>query len=320
MGLKIAVQMDPVHLLNFETDSTISLIKEAQLRDYSVYCYTPAQMFMSAGKVYAKCQTIKIFNKEYELGETSVTCLEEFDVVLMRQDPPFDINYITATYLLEKIHPRTLVVNSPTEVRNLPEKLFICNYPELMPPTTITQDFEVVQEFLSEHKQIVLKPLYAFGGADVVLASDSKSTKQAFDHIIEKYRAALVVQKFLPEVKFGDKRVILINGAAVGAVNRIPAQESIKANLVAGGTATKTTITFAEQKICRIIGAELKSRGIIIAGIDLIGDYITEVNVTCPTTFNAINNLYQLHAKDRIESLAWDAILDAKSRLSTSFN
>lgn len=314
MGLKVAVQMDPIHLLKFDTDSTISLIKEAQLRNYSVYCYAPAQMFLLAGKVYAKCQTIKIINTEYELSESLVICLEEFDVVLMRQDPPFDMNYITSTYLLEKIHPHTLVVNNPTEVRNLPEKLFICNYPELMPPTVITQDFEVAQEFLSEHKQIVLKPLYAFGGADVFLANNFESTKKAFDHIIDKYSAALVVQKFLPEVKLGDKRIILINGVVVGAVNRIPAQESIKANLAAGGIAVKTTITSAEHKICEIIGAELKSRGIIIAGIDVIGDYITEVNVTCPTTFNAINNIYQLQGKDRIESLAWDAILSSRGR------
>jgi glutathione synthase len=204
-------------------------------------------------------------------------------------------------------------VNSPTEVRNLPEKLFICNYPELMPPTAVTQDFEVVQEFLSEHKQIILKPLYAFGGADVFLATDHESAKKSFDHIIDKYNVALVVQKFLPEVKLGDKRIILINGKIAGAVNRIPAQESIKSNLAAGGTAIKTTITPAEHKICEIIGAELKSRGIIIAGLDLIGDYITEVNVTCPTTFNAMNNLYQLQGKERIESLAWDAILSSKN-------
>jgi len=318
MSLKIAVQMDPIHTLKFETDSTISLIKEAQLRGYLIYCYTPAQMFMLAGKVYAKCQIIEIINKEYKLGEISVICLEEFDVILMRQDPPFDINYITATYLLEKIHPRTLVVNNPTEVRNLPEKLFICNYPELMPPTAVTQDFKVVLDFLSEQKQIVLKPLYAFGGADIFFANDSKSMKQAFDHIINKYGSALVVQKFLPEVKFGDKRIILVNGDAVGAVNRIPAKESIKANLVAGGTATKTTITFAEQNICKIIGTELKSRAIIIAGIDLIGSYITEVNVTCPTAFNSINDLYQLNGKNRMESLAWDAILYTRNNLLLS--
>lgn len=307
----VVVQMDPIHLLKFETDSTIALIKEAQLRNFSVHCYTPAQMFLSAGKVYAKCQPIKIINTEYELGESLVICLEEFDVVLMRQDPPFDMNYITATYLLEKIHSRTLVVNNPTEVRNLPEKLFICNYPELMPPTAVTQDFEVVQEFLSEHKQIVLKPLYAFGGADVFLATDPESAKKSFDHIIAKYGVALVVQKFLPEVKLGDKRIILINGIVVGAINRVPAEESIKSNLAAGGTAVKTTITPTEHKICEIIGAELKSRGIIIAGLDLIGDYITEVNVTCPTGFNAINNIYQLQGRDRIESVAWDAILSS---------
>ena len=301
--------MDPIHQLNFTTDSTICLIKEAQRRGFLVYCYGPNQMFLSSGRVFAKCQSLKLSEKDYELDSPAIFCLEEFDVILMRQDPPFDMNYITSTYLLEKIHPRTLVVNNPSEVRNLPEKLFICNYPELMPATVVTQDVEIAVEFLSEYKQVVIKPLYAFGGKDVSLVNDEKQIRESFATLANHYNTALVVQKFLPEVKYGDKRIILLDGKAVGAVNRIPVTGSIKANLAAGANAYKTVITSHEQEICNIIGPELAKRGIIIAGIDVIGEYITEINVTCPTTFNAVNQLNKLQGDELIEARAWDSIL-----------
>jgi glutathione synthase len=301
--------MDPIHSLNFETDSTIALIKEAQRRNFEIYYYIPAQIFLSSGKVFAKCQTVSINSNEYKLGEVTTINLENFDVILMRQDPPFDMNYITSTYLLEKLqHP--IIVNNPTEVRNLPEKLFICNYPEFTPSTVITQDFAIAKEFLSQHAQVVIKPLYAFGGEDISLITNENQMKREFDHLIKKYNAAVIVQKFLPEVKVGDKRIILINGNIAGAVNRIPASGSIKANLAAGGIAVATEITAYEHEMCQIIGQELVKRGIVIAGLDIIGKYVTEVNVTCPTTFNAINNIYGLRDKERIEALVWDSILN----------
>ncbi len=312
MTLKVGVQMDPIHLLNFKTDSTICLIKEAQKRGFLVYCYTPKQMFFTSGKVYARCQSITITVETYELGCLSVVCLEEFDVILMRQEPPFDMEYITATYLLEKIHPHTLIVNNPKAVRDLPEKLFICNYPEFMPPTMVAQDIDAIKDFFLQHKKVVLKPLYSFGGTDIFLVDNEEYLVQIFSHLVQKYSTAVVVQKFLPEVKLGDKRVILINGQFAGAVNRVPSVNDFKANLVAGGTATKTEISTHELQMCQVIGKELLSRGIMIAGIDIIGEYITEINVTCPTTFVAMNELYRLLDNHTMEALTWDAIILSK--------
>lgn len=301
--------MDAIHLLNFTTDSTISLIKEAQRRGFSVYCYRPEEMFMANSKIYARCSGIKITDSEYTLSTAVTVCLDEFDVILMRQDPPFNINYITATYLLEKVSPKTIIVNNPAAVRNSPEKLLICDYPEFMPPTLITQDLANAEEFFVQYKQVVIKPLHAFGGIDVSLVDNIQELRKIFSQILEKYGTYLVVQKFLPEVRLGDKRIILINGKPVGAINRIPATSSIKANLAAGATAHATVITKRELEICEVVGDELKRRGIVIAGIDVIGDYITEINVTCPTGFNAINRLYDLQGDKTIEALAWDGIL-----------
>lgn len=302
--------MDPIHLLNFKTDSTLCLIREATRRGFSVSYYNPTQIHLLEGVLYAKCQTIELGETNYQLGEIEIKELAEFDVILMRQDPPFDMNYITATYLLEKITNRTLIVNNPAQVRNLPEKLFVCDFKEFTPSTLISQDQEAVLEFFAKHKKIVLKPLYAFGGADVHLLNNAEQVLDSFNFLMQKYGTALVAQKYLPEIKLGDKRIILIDGKIAAAVNRIPPENAFRANLAVGGIPEKTEITAKEKIICDIIGKELSERGIIIAGLDVIGEYVTEINVTCPTTFVAANELYQLSPEKRIESLAWDAIIN----------
>ena len=311
--IKYAVQMDVLDSIDLKNDSTICLIQEALTRGFETWYYTPDKLYLHDGEVFALAQQMSYVGSKFQLAEQQQINLADIDVILMRQNPPLDMHYITSTYLLEKIHPKTLVINNPTEVRNLPEKLFICNYPDLMPPTVITKDIAIAENFLQKQQEIVIKPLYEFGGRDVTHVKFDKNHikefKQLFAKLLAQYSTAVMLQKFLPEVKKGDKRIFLVNGKIAGAINRVPLEGDIRANMVVGGVAEKTTLSSKETEACALIGDELKRRGIIIAGVDMIDGYITEVNVTSPTGIKAINDLYGLQNQDRIEAQIWESIL-----------
>lgn len=308
--MKVAIQIDFLHKLNIQKDSTLFLIREALLRGFHCEIYHPSHMSLVSGQLFAKCQTITAHKNGFETSKARLIKLDEFDVILMRQEPPFDMNYITSTYLLEKIAGKVLIVNNPSEVRNLPEKLFVCDFPEFMPPTVITNDQEIILDFLQEHGQIIFKPLYAFGGSDIHLVNEVDQATQTLDLLIQKYDTPVVVQKYLPEIALGDKRIMLLNGKILGAFNRVPPESAFRANLAVGGVGDITTITPKEHKICEIVGKELAKRGIIFAGLDIIGGFLTEINVTCPTGIAITNDLYKLTGKERIESRIWDKIVD----------
>jgi glutathione synthase len=287
MPLQVAVQMDPVEGINIDTDTTFLLMMEAQARGHGLWVYTPDRISQEDGKIYARGRSLDlraIKGDHHTLGAFETRDLSDFDAVLMRQDPPFDMAYITATHFLERIHPRTLVINNPFEVRNAPEKLFVTGFEGVQPPTLITSDPEAIYDFRSRHGDIVLKPLYGGGGSGVVrLAADDPN----LDALLELHamigREQVIAQKFIPAVSKGDKRILLIDGEPVGAVNRIPASGQVRSNLAKGGRAEAVELTTRDQELCAIIGPELKRRGLLFVGIDVIGDYLTEINVTSPT-------------------------------------
>ena len=288
MSLRVAVQMDPVLGINIETDTTFLMMMEAQNRGHRLWFYTPDKLSMEDGRVFARAQSLVLTltkGAHATLGEVQVLDMkDDVDVVLMRQDPPFDMAYITATHFLEKVHPHTLVVNNPAEVRNAPEKLFVTDFPGVQPPTLITSDHEAIYDFRARHGDIVLKPLYGGGGSGVarLLADDPN-----LDALLELHamigREQVIAQKFVPAVSKGDKRVILVDGEPIGAINRVPADGQVRSNLARGGRAEAVELTARDREICAIIGPELKSRGLLLVGIDVIGDYLTEINVTSPT-------------------------------------
>lgn len=308
MPLSVAIQMDPIELINFEGDSTLILALEAQRRGHILYYYQPKDLTLRDGKVSARVRPLTVRYEKgnhFGLGEEQRVALSEMDVVLLRQDPPFDMHYITTTYHLERIHPKTLVVNNPTEVRNCPEKLFVCDFPTLMPPTLITEDVQEIEHFRKEYKDIVIKPLYSFGGTDIFRLTEQDENFHSLLEMFQTiYKHPVIVQQYLPKVKEGDKRLVFIDGKIAGALNRIPAKGTIRSNLRAGGTAVKTQITDREQQIGEILGPALKSRGLILAGVDVIGGYITEVNVTSPTGLQAVNRLEGIS----LERIFWDAV------------
>jgi glutathione synthase len=241
----------------------------------------------------------------FTLGDAKRTALSAFDVILMRQDPPFDLAYVSATHLLERVHPRTLVVNDPAHVRNAPEKVFVTEFPDLMPPTLLTRDLDEIKAFRAIHGDIVMKPLYGAGGAAVfVLKAEDANFGSLYDLFAATFREPWVVQKYLPAVKQGDKRIILVDGAFAGAVNRVPQADDVRSNMIRGGSAEATDLTAREQAICERLGPALKTRGILFAGIDVIGDYLTEINVTSPTGIRAIRRL----GGPDIAALIWDCI------------
>ena len=251
------------------------------------------------------CNVRDVEGAHYTLGEAVRTDLSGMDVVLLRQDPPFDMNYITATHLLEHIHPDTLVVNNPAEVRNAPEKLFVTHFEDVLPDTLITRDRKAIEDFREEHGHIIVKPLFGNGGADVFhMTPDDENMGSLLEMFEQKYREAFILQRYLPEVRQGDKRIILVDGEPAGAVARIPVKGDARANFHAGGGAQKTELTAREREICEQIGPELKQRGLTFVGIDVIGDYLTEINVTSPTGIQEINRLDGVH----VEKLLWDAI------------
>jgi glutathione synthase len=308
MSLKVAIQMDHFKQINFAYDSTLRLAFEAQKRGHKLYFYEPKDLFLDNGIVKAKLAELTLNNNPesfYGLSKVQVVPLEEMDVVLLRQDPPFDLAYLTTTYLLERIHPKTLVVNNPKEVRNSPEKLFIYDFPELITPSLITTDIDQINEFRNIYKDIVIKPLYGHGGADVFIVKEEDPNLASIVETFKKlYNHPCVVQKYLPEIKQGDKRIILIDGEAVGAMNRVPSETDLRANLVRGGKAVKTELTARDKYICEQIGPELKKRGLIFVGIDVIGDYLTEINVTSPTGIVRVNQFNGI----KVEEIFWNIV------------
>jgi len=308
MSLKVAVQCDPIELFGIEGDSTFALMLEAQARGHEMFYYQTKTLAYEAGLVTGFGQHVKVRdvkNDHFSLGEAARIDLTSQQVLLMRQDPPFDMGYITATHLLDMIHPKTLVVNNPTEVRNAPEKLFILRFKDLMPETMISRDVGELDAFRRTHKDVIYKPLYGNGGAGVIRSHD---TDQNFSSLMElmmtAYKEPLIAQVYLPEVRKGDKRIILVDGKVAGAINRIPAAHDNRSNMHVGGQAVPTTLTKREHEICEAIGPELKKRGLIFTGIDVIGDYMTEINVTSPT---GIRQVKKFGGAD-IAALIWDAI------------
>jgi glutathione synthase len=308
MALKIAVQMDPIERINIRGDSTFALLLEAQRRGHAIAYYTPDRLALTGAQVFAAVQPLKVRDEvgdHFTLGEPQRAELAEFDVVLLRQDPPFDLAYITSTHLLERLSPRTLVVNDPAHVRNAPEKMFVMEFPELMPPTLITRDLAEIKAFRAEHGDIVMKPLYGKGGEAVFrLAPQDLNFGSLYDLFTVTFREPWVVQKFLPAVREGDKRIILVDGEFAGAVNRVPAPDDLRSNMVRGGAPAATDLTAREREICKRLGPALRQRGLLFVGIDVIGDYLTEINVTSPT---GIRSVKALGGPD-IAAMIWDKI------------
>ena len=314
MTLKVAIQMDPMESVNINGDSTFVLALEAQKRGYTLYHYLPRQLSFREGQVTARARSLKVRREQgnhFEMGPEQELNLRTVDVVLMRQDPPFDMAYITATHILEHIHPTTLVVNDPVHVRNAPEKLFVTHFDGVMPPTLISADVEDIKAFRRDHKDIIIKPLYGNGGAGVFhIRPDDENMGALLEMFTTTWREPVIVQRYVPEVRQGDKRIILIDGEVAGAINRVPAAGEARSNMHVGGRPEKTVLTKREQEICEIIGPALRDRGLIFTGIDVIGDYLTEINVTSPTGIQEINRFNGT----TLEADVWNAI---ERRLST---
>jgi glutathione synthase len=295
MTLNVAVQMDPIERINIRGDSTFALLLEAQKRGHALSYYTPDKLAQRGDRIFTTARPLTVRDKEgdhYTLGDAKRTELTAFDVVLLRQDPPFDMAYITTTHMLERVHPRTLVVNDPASVRNAPEKIFVLDFPDLMPPTLVTRDLAEIKAFREEHGDIVMKPLYGHGGGAVFrLTKDDLNFGSLYDLFANMLREQWMVQKFLPEVKEGDKRILLVDGEFAGAVNRVPASDDLRSNMVRGGAPKATDLTPREREICAKLGPALRQRGLLFVGIDVIGGYLTEINVTSPTGIRAVKNL-----------------------------
>jgi len=308
--MKVIVQMDPVNKLNLETDSTICVIEEGLRLGFSIYYYIPQDLYLNGDDLIAKAGEVKLEHGKCIFEKaTQELRLKDFDILFVRQDPPVDMRYITTTYLLDKISSNTLVINKG--IRDLPEKVFtLTKFSKFMPSTIITENLEVAEGFFDLHDACILKPLYACGGRDISKFDRSKKHEfiDAFKVLVQKYSAPIMLQEFLPSIKLGDKRVILIDGEIAGALNRIPMDGSITANIASGGQAQKTKLTEKEIKICNEVGRELKNRGVVFAGLDLIGGYLTEINITSPTGIIVINKLYNLQGDDRLESKLWRSI------------
>lgn len=295
MPLKVAFQMDHISTLKIAGDSGFALMLEAQARGHTLYHFTPDRLAMRDGDVFVNAEPVTVRDvagDHFTLGERERIKVSDLDVVFMRQDPPFDLAYITATHLLERVHPKTLVVNDPASVRNAPEKLFVTLFPELMPPTLITRDRGEIDAFRREFGDIVMKPLYGHGGSSVFrLTKEDLNYGSLYDLFAVTFREPWVIQQFIPGVKHGDKRIILIDGEFAGAVNRVPAPDDLRSNMVRGGAAKATELTEREREIIARIGPELSSRGLLLVGIDVIDGRLTEINVTAPTGLRAIKRL-----------------------------
>ncbi len=308
MALTVAIQMDPIEKIDISGNSDFALALEAQNRGHALLYYGPRDLSFRDGKVTAHVRPLNlraVKGDHFAFGDPFVYDLSCADVVLMRQDPPFDMAYITATHILERIHPKTLVVNNPKEVRNAPEKLFVTEFSEFIPPTLITSDLREIRSFREDHKDIIIKPLYGNGGAGVFrVKPDDENFGAIMEMFTQFYREPVIVQRYLPEVRKGDKRIILVDGEFAGAINRVPASGEARSNMHVGGRPEATELTTREKAICTAIGPALKKRGLIFTGIDVIGDYMTEINVTSPT---GIHEVRRFGGAD-IAGLVWDAI------------
>lgn len=309
MNLRVAVQMDPIERINIQGDSSFALMLEAQARGHELCVYTPDRLTQIGRDVFATvrpCTVRDVVGDHVSLGEeTRIDLAQETDVILLRQDPPFDMAYVTTTHMLERVHPRTLVVNDPAEVRNAPEKIFVLDYPHLMPPTIVTRDKAEIAAFRAEHKDIVVKPLYGNGGAAVFrLTEDDLNYGSLIDFFSTSFREPWMVQKFLPAVAKGDKRILLVDGKFAGAVNRVPQAGDLRSNMIRGGAAQTTELSSRESEICETIGPELSKRGLLFVGIDVIDGNLTEINVTSPTGIRAIKRL----GGPDVAVATWDAI------------
>ena len=308
MSLAVAIQMDPIETIDIDADSTFVLALEAQRRGCALFHYLPQDMSFKGGRVYARARPLEVRRERGNhatLGSSEIIDLATMDIVLMRQDPPFDMAYITATHLLEHIHPETMVVNDPIHVRNAPEKLFVTHFGDLMPATLITSDRAEILAFRADHEDIIVKPLFGNGGAGVFhIPPGDENLNVLLEMFTDLYREPIIVQRYLPEVREGDKRIILVDGVAAGAVARIPEAGEARANFHAGGAARKSPLSPRDIEICEAIGPALQEKGLIFVGIDVIGDYMTEINVTSPTGLQEINRLDGV----TLEADIWDAI------------
>ncbi|MES3083010.1 glutathione synthase [Sphingomonas faeni] len=310
MSLTVAVQMDPLDSINIAGDSTFALMLSAQDRGHTLFHYSAEDLNYRDGRVWAKAHPVtvqRVVGDHFSVGEpVNLDLGDEADVVLMRQDPPFDLGYITATHLLERIADKTLVVNDPAQVRNAPEKVFVLDYPQFMPPTLVTRSLDEARKFLAEHGAIVIKPLHGNGGKAIFkVESDGANLSALMEVFNMTWREPHMVQAFLPDVAKGDKRIVLIDGEVAGAINRLPGEGEIRSNLAVGGSAEKSVLTDKEREICAVLGPELKKRGLLFVGIDVIGGtWLTEINVTSPTGIVAIE---KFDGTD-VAGMIWDAI------------
>ena len=306
--MKIAFQMDPIETVNINADSTFRIAEEAQARGHELFFYTPDHLAFQEGKITARGQNFtvqRVQGQHAALSEMQEVDLADFDVIWLRQDPPFDMHYITTTHLLDLIHPETLVVNDPFWVRNYPEKLLVLRFPDLTPPTTVARDLETIKAFKKKHGDVILKPLYGNGGAGVFRLDQNDRNLASLHEVFTGFsREPLIVQKFLPDVSNGDKRVILVDGEPIGAINRVPAKGETRSNMHVGGRPEKVGLTERDRRICAAIGPLLREKGQIFVGIDVIGDYLTEINVTSPTGIQELERFDGINAAEKI----WEAI------------
>lgn len=308
MSLKVAIQMDPIEAIDINADSTFRLAEEAQARGHTLFYYTPDHLYWDGGKVMARGWPLTVrreVGNHFTLGDQQDVDLGDYDVVWLRQDPPFDMGYITTTHLLERLHPQTLVVNDPFWVRNFPEKLLVLQFPELIPPTMIARDLDTIRRFKDAHGDIILKPLYGNGGAGVFrLDPNDRNLSSLHELFTGISREPLIAQKFLPDVSNGDKRVILVDGEPVGAINRVPQAGETRSNMHVGGRPEKVALSERDREICEAIGPVLREHGQIFVGIDVIGDYLTEINVTSPTGIQELERFDGVNIAEKV----WQAI------------
>lgn len=308
MGINVAIQMDPIGSINPRTDSTLAMMREAQKRGHALFYYTPDMLSWNNGTITAQAYPITLYDdpkKFFTLGDVRTLNLREMDVVLLRQDPPFNMQYITTTYILEALAPDVLVVNDPASVRNYSEKLFPTLFRPFMPPTLVSADIKTIESFRAEHKDIIIKPLYGYGGRSVLrIKPDDGNFYSVLEMHFTTSKEPLMIQTYLPDVKTGDRRLIMIDGKPGGIMGRIPAGHEVRANFRVGGSPAKAELTERQKEICEAVGPVLKGKGIIFAGLDLIGDYLTEINVTSPTGLVQMNALYG----KTLEADIWNAI------------
>ena len=308
MALRLACQMDPIDRIDIRGDSTFAILLEAQKRGHDIFYYTPPNLALHGDKLLARGHSLRVTDKygdHYTLSDPRVEDLGQRHCVLLRQDPPFDMAYITTTHLLERIHPKTLVVNDPMHVRNAPEKLFVLDFLDLMPPTLVTRQLDDVIAFRAEYKDIIVKPLYGNGGAAVFRIKPEDSNLSSLVEMFQTvFREPFMVQEYRPEVKLGDKRIILVDGEVAGAINRVPQEGETRSNLHVGGTAAKIALTPRDLEICERLKPELKRRGLLFTGIDVIGPYLTEINVTSPTGIRQV----KAFGGNDIAAMIWDVI------------